>query len=155
MTRSPHQTTGTSDDAPLLSPGEDAHRMHRAPPDTRPMAQAHAHGAPEHEEHPEDDPAVRHGMEAESPDGAPPEPSNRRASKMVLTVVIIAASVLLMVPLFIIGGPLAVIIGAAIVVGFFLLGQAPAWVAGLNRKEDRDQVEKRLGHDPKHPTGRR
>lgn len=141
MTRSTNQTTGTAADGPLLRPSGDVHAVHRVEPDT-----AQAHDSPEAESHPEDDPEVRQGMEMQSPDGAPPDPQERRAGMKVLYVVVIACVILLMVPLFIIGGPLAVVIGGAIAVGFFLLAQAPAWVAGLNRKQDRDYIAKQIGH---------
>lgn len=65
----------------------------------------------------------------------------------VLYGVVAACVILLMVPLFIIGGPLAVVIGAALAVGFFLLAQAPAWMAGINRKKDRDYIAKQVKHD--------
>jgi|GEM_PF-6567102 len=116
----------------MLHPGTDVEALRPTP-----IAASEDH---DHDAHPTDDPDVRERLKVESPDGGPPEPAVRRTGLLLLAIVVIVATVALMVPLWNIGGPLAVLIGSAIAVGFFLLGQAPAWGAGVQRREDADRV---------------
>jgi len=97
---------------------------------------------------------AREELEHHTPDGVGPDRSDAASIRLGVLILAISGIVAIFLVLWRFGGLAAAIVSAILIAVFGVIGAAPAWLAGVQRHHDEEEIDRQLSGGPGPDTHR-